>query len=114
MSAEVSVVGVLVEETFGAELTFELLHSQMSLDVEPVLGAGGEGPRTELALERLVSSVDPDVFLQVSLLVESFGAERTFEGSLPLVPSPVGGQAGSVLELLPAFLTEEFRLGVDV
>ena len=114
MSAEVSVVGVLVEETFGAELTFELLHSKVSLDVEPVLGAGGEGSRTELALERFVSGVDPDVFLQVSLLVERLGAERTFEGSVSLVPPTVSGQACSVLELLATFLTEEFRLSVDV
>ena len=114
MTAEVGVVGVLVEETFRAELTLELLHSEMSLDVESVLRTGGEGSRTEVALERFVSSVDPDVLLQVSLLVESFRAERTFERSVSLVPSPVGSQAGSVLELLSTFLTEEFRLGVDV
>ena len=100
-------VGVLVEETFRAELALELLHTQMSLDVEPVLGAGGEGSRTELTLERFVSSVDPDVFLEVSLLVESFGAEWTFERSVSLVPATVGGQTGSVLELLTTFLTEE-------
>ena len=79
----------------------------MSLDVESVLGTGGEGSRTEVALERFVSSVDPDVLLEVSLLVESFGAEWTFERSVTLVPATVRGQAGSVLELLATFLTEE-------
>ena len=114
MSAEVSLVGVLVEETFRADLALELLHSQVSLDVQSVLGAGRECPRTQLAFERFVSSVDPDVFLQVSLLVERLGAERTFEGSVSLVPPTVSGQACSVLELLATFLTEEFRLSVDV
>ena len=61
MSAEVSLVGVLVEKRLGAELAFELFDSLVPLDVQPVLGAGGEGPGTEGTLEGLVSSVDPDV-----------------------------------------------------
>ena len=86
----------------------------MSLDVQSVLGAGSEGPRAEITFERFVSSVDPDVFLQVSLLVKGFSAEWTFERSVALVPPTVGSQACSVLELLATFLTEEFRLSVDV
>ena len=61
VSSQVSLVGVLVEETLGAELALELFDPRVSLEVEPVLGAGGEGPGTERTLEGLVSSVDPDV-----------------------------------------------------
>ena len=59
MSAEVSLVSILVEETLGAEFAFELFDSLVPLDVQPVLRAGGEGPRTEGTLEGFVSSVNP-------------------------------------------------------
>ena len=37
-----------------------LFDSFVSLDVEPVLGTGGEGSGTEGTLEGFVSSVDPE------------------------------------------------------
>ena len=86
----------------------------MSLDVQSVLGAGSEGPRTEITFERFVSSMDPDVFLQVSLLVKGFSAEWTFKRSVSLVPATVGSQTCSVFELLTTFLTEKFRLSMDI
>ena len=84
----------------------------MPLDMETVLGAGGECPRAEFTPEGSVSSVDPNVLLKISLLTERLCAIRTLERLLSLMPSYVSRQTGPMFKLLTTLITEE--LGVRI
>ena len=89
-----------------------MFDAKVPLDMEPVLGAGCECPRAEIAPEGSVSSVDPNMLLKISLLTERLCAIRTLERLLSLMPSYVSRQTGAMLELLTTLITEE--LGVCI
>ena len=89
-----------------------MFDPEVPLDMQPVLGAGGEGPGAEVTPEGPVPGVDPDVLLEVPLLTERLCAVRTLEGFFPLVPADVGRETCAMLELLATLVTEE--LGVCI
>ena len=70
MSSDVGFKCVLIEEGLSTEIALELLESQMPLNVQFVSQARGELPRTKVTLAWLLSCVDPQVLLQVTVLVE--------------------------------------------
>ena len=70
---------LLAQERLGADIAFELFDPEVSLDVQSVLGARGEGSGAQVALEGSVPGVDPDVLLQVPLLAEHLRTEGTLE-----------------------------------
>ena len=67
------------EEGLRADIAFELFDPEVSFDMQPVLGARGEGSRAQVTLEWSVPGVDPDVLLQVPLLAEHLRTEGTLE-----------------------------------
>ena len=79
VSSEMSFQRLLAQERLGADIAFELFDPEVSLDMQPVLGARGEGSRAQVTLEGSVPGVDPDVLLQVPLLAEHLGTEGTLE-----------------------------------